>query len=74
MDFEQICLTDIELKEGDELYKDGVLYAKIEGITDNLVFLLKDNNKSGLPDARRKDRLINGILTGTYTLKCLNFK
>ncbi len=70
----QIGIDDIKLRIGDRLFKNGVLYGEVADESDTLFFLSKPLKDDLIPSPYIKEKLIENILLGTFTLEKINYE
>ncbi len=70
----QIDITDIKLKIGDKLYKNGSLYGEIKDESSTLFFISRAFSDDIIPSPYIKEKLIESILMGTFTLDEVNYE
>ncbi|MFZ5352219.1 MAG: hypothetical protein ACOZCL_05780 [Bacillota bacterium] len=71
---DQIEIGDIKLRIGDKLYMNGILYGEVADESDTLFFLAKPHRQDIIPSPYLKEKLIENILLGTFTLEKINFE
>lgn len=72
--YEQLTFESIKLNTGDQLFKNGTLYAVITGESEELYFLRKVSSGCDMSTPYFKQTLIDSILFGKLALNQLNYK
>ncbi len=72
--YQQLAFDSISLNVGDQLYKNGALYAVVTGESDELYFLRKVSSGCDMSTPYFKSTLIDSILFGKLAINQLSYK